>query len=156
MDNGNSFSPSPMFITERAQVSLCSQIIHLSYLAVEEFSDVRDGYVPPQSDKVKAFKEYQGMEERAYRAITLSLMKMPHIYQAVVSHIDVQPTAAFPLLHGSAAWKRIKAEFIAADNINVQCSTETQILLSRLACLHLILIRLYISLYFGYYLYFHL
>ena len=108
--NNNSFS-SPMFITERAQFSLYSQIM-LSYLAVKECSDVvRDGFIPPSSDKAKAFKEYQGMEERAYGAITLSLMKMPHIYQAVVSHSDVQPTVAYPFLRGSAAWKRVKAEF---------------------------------------------
>ncbi len=56
MDNSNSFSSSPMFITERAQFSLYSQIM-LSYLAVKECSDVvRDGFIPPSSDKAKALK----------------------------------------------------------------------------------------------------
>ena len=52
MDNSNSNSfSSPMFITERAQFSLYSQIM-LSYLAVKECSDVvRDGFIPPSSDK---------------------------------------------------------------------------------------------------------
>ena len=127
MNNNNSSLPTPMQIENRAQFPLYSQIL-ISCLAARECSAVvRDNFGPPPANRAQEMADYKSIEERAYGLITMSLLKMPLIYQAVVQHADVVPTAAIPYMRGSAAWKRLKIELLAADNVNIQFTHEIKI-----------------------------
>ena len=45
----------------------------------------------------------------------------------MVQHPDVMPSVAFPYVRGSAAWKRLKIELLAEDNVNIQYTHELKI-----------------------------
>jgi hypothetical protein len=123
----NSSLPSPMQIENRSEFPLYSQIL-ISCLAARECSAVvRDDFGPPVNNRAQDQADYRSMEERAYGLITLSLLKMPLVYQAVVQHQDVMPSAQFPYVRGSMAYRRLRVELLAADNVNVQFSHELAI-----------------------------